>query len=282
MTQIIKKIFYLASFSFVFIIILNFVNSSFFHNKTKIPKTNALKEYKILNIQPISQVWVAITTNIWMWKNNKWEINDIYINNEIFNINTFYNYPKKINKNLIKPNMLFIKEYYNIVKANFNNIIKKSTNREKTINNLIKQLKIRLQKANENLQNTTKQGNILKQEYEKLVTQIDNIKRKLENDFKQNKEWEVFTDIDKYYSLKNKQIIIKTNIVFINNFTKRYKLLNKQNSLLIDNIKLNKDIIIKNSHLIIPKSWTRLLKDFELLYTEDEFKNIQNKIKEMK
>jgi predicted nuclease with TOPRIM domain len=171
--------------------------------------------------------------------------------------------------------MLFIKEYYNIVKANFNNIIKKSDNRERTVKNLLKQLQIRYKKANTNLQTITKQKSILSQEYEKLTTQIENLKKKIESDFNKNKASEVFKDVDLYYSLKEKQIIVKTNIIFINNFIRRYQILNKYNSMLIENINLNQDIIIKNSYLVIPKSGTKLLKDFELLYTEDEFKKLK-------
>jgi hypothetical protein len=79
--------------------------------------------------------------------------------------------------------------------------------------------------------------------------------------------------MNNYYDLKYKQIILKTNIIFINEFLKRYSYLNNYNKLLLDTLINNKDIISKNSYLVIPDSWNRLLRKFNLIYSESEYKN---------
>jgi len=169
--------------------------------------------------------------------------------------------------------MIFTKEYLNIIRMDFNSVIKKSNNREKTLFNIVKQLKIRLSNANSNIHNLIKQKSILISEYEKINTKIQTLKRNLEKDFNENNSEKVFKHVDNYYNLKEKEVILKTNIIFINNFIRKYNILNKYNSELTQILILNKDIISKNSYIVIPKSGTKTLKDFNLIFNEEEYKN---------
>ena len=277
--QIIKKILYISTFSLVFIFIFTYFNTSADTTNNKnvwITEKEWKIEYKDINIKPIAQVWVAITTNIWMWNFKDWKIEETNINKEIFSVEDFYLKNPKIKYSLIKTNMIFIKEYFNIMKTNFADIIKKSKNKEQTLNNLLRQLKIRYNNAQTNIANLKKQKSILSTEYEKISTQISSIKKKLEYDFNKSLVDEVFKDVDLYYSLKEKETILKTNIIFINNFLNKYAILNKYNYNLINALSLNKDIISKDSYLVIPNSGTKILKEFELLYSEDEYKAIKN------
>jgi len=159
------------------------------------------------------------------------------------------------------------------MKMDFAWVIKKSNDKSKTLSNLLKQLNIRLQNANSNIQNLTKQKSILITEYEKINTQIETLKRELEKDFNTNNSNRVFTHVDNYYSLKQKEVILKTNIIFIKNFLSKYNILNRYNLILINTLILNKDIISKDSYLVIPNSGTEVLREFNLLFTETEFKN---------
>ena len=51
-----------------------------------------------------------------------------------------------------------------------------------------------------------------------------------------------------------------------------YKVLNEYNSKLLNIFNSNKDAIIKWSYVVLPSGWTEILKDYWLLYTEDEYK----------
>ncbi len=274
MKQIIKNFIKISTLSLIFI--LSFFIISTFANIEKNQKVETKPgnsvNYRNIEVKPISHVAVAISINIWLWLNREWDINQTHINNRIFTISQFYSNSDIIRNSLIKTNMLFTKEYFNIMRMDFAWILKKSNNKSQTLNNIIRQLEIRLKNAHSNLQTLNKQKTILLAEYKNILTKIEILKKELERDFNQNKPSEVFKHIDLYYDLKQKEIILKTNIVFINNFIRRYIILNKHNSRLLNALILNKDIISKNSYIVIPNSWTQILKEFNLLFTESTYK----------
>jgi phage shock protein A len=111
--------------------------------------------------------------------------------------------------------MLFTKEYLNILKMDFNSVLKKSKNKKKTLNNIINQLQIRYTNANTNSINLNKQKSILLREYEKITTKTETLKKTLATDFTKSEPNNVFKHIDNYYKLKYKQLILKTNIIFL-------------------------------------------------------------------
>jgi vancomycin resistance protein YoaR len=190
----------------------------------------------------------------------------------VFKVEDFYNNSEIIEKELIEKNMIFTKEYYNVLKINFNEVIKKSENRKKTLNNIIKQLQIRYKNANTNIINLNKQRELLIGEYERIILKTQNLKRNLEKDFSKSNTKKVLEHTNDYYKLKYKEVNLKTNIVFLREFLKRYNFLNKRNKLLLDTLINNKDIISKNSYIVIPSSGSNLLKDFNILFTEEEHK----------
>jgi len=273
--QSIKNLIKISTLSLMFIlgffIINTFANSGENIKIKTFPNNNA--NYKNIIINPIANVAVAITTNIWLKLNKAKTITQSNINNKVFSVNDFYLNSDNIKSELIKNNMIFTKEYLNIIRMDFNSVIKKSNNREKTLFNIVKQLKIRLSNANSNIHNLIKQKSILISEYEKINTKIQTLKRNLEKDFNENNSEKVFKHVDNYYNLKEKEVILKTNIIFINNFIRKYNILNKYNSELTQILILNKDIISKNSYIVIPKSGTKTLKDFNLIFNEEEYKN---------
>ncbi len=274
MKQIIKKFIKISTLSFIlflwFFIISTFATKEVKNEVNTTPSNNA--NYKNIIIKPIANVAVAITSNIWLWINNWTKLSDTNINNNIYKIDDFYSNSKDLKNWIIKTNMIFTKEYLNIIRMDFNWIIKKSTNKAKTLNNIIRQLEIRYTNANSNLITLNKQKEVLLVEYEKVNSQIQNLKLKLESDFQASKSNKVFEDIDNYYKLKQKETILKTNIIIINEFIKRYVYLNNYNKLLLDTLINNKDIISKNSYIVIPDSGDQLLKSFDLIFTEEEYK----------
>ena len=62
-------------------------------------------------------------------------------------------------------------------------------------------------------------------------------------------------------------------IVFINKFLNWYTVLNNYNKLLLDTLINNKEILVKNSQVVIPDSWSWLLKDLNLIYDEADWKS---------
>lgn len=270
---IIKNITKITILSFILTLWFLIINSFVWalnKNEIIIDDNNNIN-YKNATIRPVANVWVAISSNIWIWLSEKNKINEISINSEIFEIEDFYNNSISIKNEVIIKNMIFIKEYFNILKINFNEILEKSNNREKTLNNIIRQLEIRYKNTVTSIVNLNKQRILLINERERIITKINTLKRDLEIDFIESNSDEFLNNIEDFYSLKDKETILKANIIFLWEFLRRYNILNNYNEMLINTLRDNRDIISKNSYIVIPKSGIGLLKDFNLIFSQEEY-----------
>ena len=105
-----------------------------------------------------------------------------------------------------------------------------------------------------------------------IDNKLKSIKQKITVDYKKA-DWDAISkDIEEYLLLKNDYTFVRTYVVFINSFLNYYKVLNEYNSKLLNIFNSNKDAIIKWSYVVLPSGWTEILKDYWLLYTEDEYK----------
>jgi len=267
----------IATFSLLILIIINFGLNLNKKEKYNTFNFNSAEEnilnYKNLNIKPISNVAVAISTNIWIKlyeKNNKISISNIY--NTIFSADEVIKNTKTVKENILWKNMLFIKEYYIFIKTDFNKILKNSKNKENTLNSILSQLKLRLNTANKNVHYLLSQKQLLISKYDKIQTNINSIKSNIRYNYKNNNLEQLYLNMDDYYKEKLKLIILNTYILYINDFIKKYYILNEYNKILINVLELNKDAIIKNSYVVVPNKWQELLKKYELLITETEYK----------
>lgn len=273
--NIIKNLLKISILSLIFISLSNFW---WFFLTAKNIKTNndLINKYNFKNtkIEEIAPVWVAIATNLAI-KYTKNNSSNITIYNEIFKVDDFLNNSKETSKKIIIKNMIFIKEYLVFLKSDFNNILNKSNNRKNTLDNLINWLVLRQKNAIKNYNTLLSQKNILLKEYNLNNKKIEKLKKDLLIKYNETKTNETINLIEDYYKLKNKEIVLHTNIVFINNFLKEYDILNKYNSILLDTMVNNKDIIYKNSYLVIPSSWTNILKKLNLILDEKTFQKMK-------
>ena len=274
MNQIIKKLIKISTLSLMFILGFFIINTfAIVENNQEVKTTPSNNTYyKKITIKPIANVAVAITSNIWLWLNKTEKITESNINKDIFPVSDFYIKSDKIKEELLETNMIFTKEYYNIIKMDFNSVLDKSSDRSKTLNNIIKQLEIRYSNANTNIITLSKQREILITEYNNILIQLEAVKIKMENDFEIWNIKSLTDNTNNYYELKNKQNILNTNIIFIQEFLKRYNYLNGYTKLLLDTLINNKDIISKESYIVIPDSGDQLLRNFDLIFTEEEHK----------
>ncbi len=270
MTGIIKNIAKITTLSLILTVWLLFLVESFSEDKIKKVEAKNSENYKNVVLIPIANVWVAITSNIWMWFNKNSVISEQRINKDIFKPDDFYKNTNRVKSSIVY-NMTSIKEYYNILKTDFKEEIKNSRDRERTLENIIKQLEIRYTVTNESISNIKKQIDILLAENDRVRSEISSLKNTLEIDFAKSRAQEVFSHLDSYYELKYKEISLRTNTVFLWEFIKRYNALNNYSKLLLDTFVTNKDIIVKNSYIVIPNSWTKILENFDLIFSEDAF-----------
>ncbi len=278
--NIIKKAGKLAILSLIILIIINlwfnFNNLDAKQNNkdNKISLKQDTNDYNYVNIKikPLASVATAISTNIWIqYLSNNNQNKTSYLYNNLFSVKQVLNNSKNIKENILWKNMLFIKDYYNFIKSDFNKNISNSQNRKIALESILNQLEYRYTQANKNANFLLNQKKIIQDQYNKIEDSINQIKNKIKFNYTNNNLEELYSNMDDYYQLKQKETILKTYILYIDDFLKKYLVLNKYNKILINTLKINKDIIIKNSYLVIPDSWTAILKEYKLLITQEQY-----------
>ncbi len=276
-SKIIEKIIKISTLSLLILIWVNLIFSfqekklenNVFYSAQNFDYNNY--NYKNIKIKPLSWIAVAISVNLWIKYNEKNSLNDTIYNN-IFSPKDFLVKQKLVEENILWKNLLFLKEYLNFVKIDFNKNLKNSNNKKDTLEIILNQLKLRLIKANSNAKNLLAQKRILEKEYNKVVTNINTIKDKIRYNYSKSKINNLYYNLQDYYELKNKETVYKSYILFINDLLKKYYIINEYNKIIINVLQLNKDIITKNSYLVIPEKWKELLKKYELMISEKDFK----------
>jgi len=173
---------------------------------------------------------------------------------------------------IIWNNMINISEYENILKTNVKQLLDTSSDRSRILNALIGQLEFRYENAVLNIKKLNNQKQIFLTNMEKKNNEIEELKIKLEVDYKKDDSKASLENIDKYLELKKEFLYSKTYIIYIDHFLYEYWYFNNYNKILLDTLINNKVALIQNSFVVIPDSGDMLLKNFNLLYTEEEYK----------
>lgn len=276
--KFLAKILILSTFLvLVFNIWVNLINANSDINKTSknnnsTTLNNNSTTFKSVNNNSLWKVWVAITTNIWIQFKKRWEI-PATIYKEVFSISEIISNQNTANKELIWKNMIAIEEYKNILKTNIKQLINNSFDKPRTLNAFIDQLEYRYTIWIINAKKLTEQKSIFNQNMIAINWKIEALKAKIEKDFKENNAEESLENINQYLELKKQYYYSRTYIIYINHFLSEYNYLNKYNKLLLDTLINNKDALIKNAYVVIPDSWSSLLKKFDLIYYENQIKS---------
>jgi len=248
----------------------NLINASI-SKENQVQNEENNSNFKKINSSSIWKTGVAITTNIWIrYKQRQGTPATIYRN--IFSVSEIIANQEDANKELIWANMLSIEEYRNILKTNVKQLLNSSYDKSRILNAFIEQLEFRYVIWSQNIKKLNEQKAIFTNNMSVSDTQIESLKQKIETDFRDNNSVWSLENIDKYLELKQEYYYSRTYIVYINHFLSEYNYLNNYNKLLLDTLINNKDALIKDAFVVIPDSWTELLKNFNLLYTEEEFK----------
>lgn len=258
--------------TWVFFVIINYF--WYFLNATETPNksTNTNKEkFTSKDIEIIGNVWVAITTNI---GTRHKQIKETPINTykDIVEIGYILGNNNIAKDQLIWANMIFLNEYFHILRTDIRSLLSASNDRAFALNSFIAQLEYRYKVATENIQKLQSQKAELVSAYNASNTEIEHLKNKIWSDFSTFNNAETLKNIDWYIKIKWENTNAFTYIVFINKFLEYYTILNNYNAKVLDTLINNKEILIKNSQVVIPDTGGELLKQLKLLYTEEEWK----------
>ncbi|RKW24692.1 hypothetical protein D8B46_00890 [Candidatus Gracilibacteria bacterium] len=258
----------------VFLSLILFYRISIFlvnaNNSIKSENKNS-SNYKSILVSDISKSGVAITTNIGTKYKKSSAINSA-IYEEYFSVEEIKKNKKMAQDNLISNNLIAIKEYQALLRTDFKAYLNNSTDRKKTFEAIYGQLSVRLNNGINTVKILAKQRELLTAEMDSIDNKLKSIKQKITVDYKKADGDAISKDIEEYLLLKNDYTFVRTYVVFINSFLNYYKVLNEYNSKLLNIFNSNKDAIIKGSYVVLPSGGTEILKDYGLLYTEDEYK----------
>ncbi len=238
-------------------------------NTAKIQSQNSLM-YASATEQNYSQIWVAIGT----WVGIRYD--SISANIQVYGEEArLWETPeerKTIREKLLRENMMIIKEYLGLVKTDVLVVLDESENRRSTLDSLISQLELRYRNAATSMINLQDQKNLLMWQMQGDSTEIEQVKTQMSTDFTQNDVPAVIQDVDTYIELRDRITSDRTDVILINQFLAQYNFLNQYNKKLLDTLINNREAIISESYVVIPDSGDDFLKQFKLLYEEEEFK----------
>ena len=210
-------------------------------------------------------IWVALTTNVWI-KYKERQINNLYKNVPIiWKKISERSYSEEISR---KTHMDNIKEYYNILRTDLRSLLEKSYNKKDTLEAYIAQLKYRYNLTNSNLRILKAKENEYALDLKKYSKQISEIKSKIKYDFNNFNSSNTEKNISRLLKAKADYNYANAYKIYISQYIKQYKYLNLKSKKLYDTLNNNKEAIIKDVQIVIPKSWTTNLKKLKLLINE--------------
>jgi hypothetical protein len=101
--------------------------------------------------------------------------------------------------------------------------------------------------------NIIKQRDVFINSINAASNEISNLKIKIANDFKNGDSKGSLENIDKYLELNQKLNFAKIYISYINHFIDQYNFLNNYSKNLAEVLISNRDAIIKDSYVVVPK-----------------------------
>jgi len=277
-----QKIFiFSAIFSFLIYSGSNAINAATEPEGFEYPDPNAIR-YQQIDVPVLSNVWVAIATNIGTdFKNSNnggsvawWAPSSTGAAsfNDILEIWDIIDNPDLVRTSFIQTNMLTIQEYLAYLRNDLKADLAWASDKSAFLDNYISQLEIRFKTATNNTNNLIEQRAYLQWVITEADANIENIKLKLDSDFKAFDDQAVMIDVENYLEQSKIKRTAYTYYVFTNKFIEQYDFLNNYNKELLDVLILNKKAISTESFVVIPDSGRRVLQDFNLLYDESVFK----------
>ncbi|MDD3144927.1 MAG: hypothetical protein PHV23_02335 [Candidatus Gracilibacteria bacterium] len=246
-----------------------------FNTNSEVPELNAAQEnsdvYKNTQINSLGKTGVAITTNVGIKYKQRTEI-PATIYSDVFSVNQLLQDNSAGSSELIASNMQITEEYQNVLKTDIKGLLANSKNKAEILDAIIEQLEFRYEKSVKQITSLNEQKNIFNNEMLKAEANIETLKIKINTDFKNKDSVASKENIDNYLIEKNTYYHARTYIIYINKFLIDYSYLNDYNKKLLDTLINNKDALVKEAYVVIPDTGTTLLRDFDLLYEEADFK----------
>lgn len=266
--DIIKVLAKITSISILIVVLIN-ITWFILNSNNWIANSANMYNFKNNEIELLSGVWVAITTNIgtkFIEKHSNTYVSSI-------SLEEIMSDPKDAKKDIINRNMVLIKEYLNILKTNIPKLLDSDSNRKKTIEMFTSELKSKYKMGLYSMKNLITQRDILTASIENSSKKIEEIKLRVSTDFSKFDSIKTWENIDEYLKARKDFYYANIYLIFINKFLEQYDFLTNYNKDLITNIINNQDALIKNSYIVLPSTWPDSLKNLNIIYDEAWYKD---------
>lgn len=236
----------------------------------KVEQSNATR-FQSASAQQFLNISAAISTRIWIaynengWNNLSWTFYE-----QITTIGDTLEEKEEIRKRLIAQNMLIIWEYLNLSRTDIKSLLSSSSDREKTLESFISQLELRQRNSRLSMQSLEQQKTLLITELERLESQIEGVKERMETSFSNGNSPQTLENIKRYFNLRELYTVAFTDIVFINQFLKQHDFLTRYNLGILNTLRTNKQAIIDQTYVVIPSTGDEYLKPLELIFDESD------------
>ena len=228
--------------------------------------------FKSAQSSQLGNVWVAVSTNIWIrfqesqkniWSGNSWislwELSwDALADRD----------------QILSVNILALKDYNNLIKTDIRELLNSSTNKAQTLESFISQLETRFKNGVENGRSLQAQSQKLTADKQAALIQVRIHKDEMVAWLKAHDTQAITTAMDNYLIQTNNYNIAQSNLVFVNYFVRKYLEFSAENKKILDTLINNKQALANGSFIVIPDSWPDLLRDLNLIYSENELENI--------
>lgn len=227
--------------------------------------------FKKANYSWLWNTSVAITTNLWISYTQIKQL-PATIYQEIFSISELIE-DKNAQSELIWNNMVIINEYLNVLKTDVKQLINTKLDKLALLNAFVDQLQYRYNSWIKSQEILVEQKNIFITNITNSDNWIEILKTKMAEDFKNSDSEASLENINNYLELKKENNNARVYISYIDKFLIQFNFLNNYAKNLATVIINNKEAIIKDAYLVIPKEWwIQSLADFKLIFNEWEVK----------
>ncbi len=265
--------------SIVLVIVLAFHFSYAYFNDNKSWNTNSMIEvdnfsnstnnnkhnFKKSNTIILANVWVALSTNIWI-KHKQRQVQNLY--KDLPKLSKYISKKERSDNRNLTRHLIKISEYYNVLKTDVRQLLDTSYNRASVLESYIDQLKYRYKWTIIEMHSLLKKKAQLSKDLKSSQIEIKNIKIKIDKDFKNFNSVETEKNIENFLNAKAKYNYNYTYIIFINQYLNQYKHLNNANKKLLDTLINNKEALVRNTHIVIPSTGIKNLKKLNLIINE--------------
>ena len=198
------------------------------------------------------------------------------LSNDTLSISELISHPKESQSRLIGGHMQALTQYANVLSVDITKMLDSATDRQKALDEHISLLK--------------NYGNVTNEKIKVLSEQILDLKNFIiENgDTWTSAKWALQTSlttmnyvwvdaaIDAYTKAKDSENHSRIYLVYLDRFAAMYTKMQDKNRKILDTLSNNREALIKRSTVVIPASWTDILKELWVIKSEAEIKAEQS------